>query len=106
MAFAFATASASSSKEQIGATGPKISSVRHRLPSGTSLYAPPVATRWLAGNGANWERAGALLFPALGGVHVVEAKKSIYAMTPLPAEASVATPVLSPEISRFSSEGR
>ena len=71
-----------------------------------ALYAPPVATRWLAGSGANWERAGALLFPALGGVHVVEAKKSIYAMTPLPAEASVATPVLSPEISRFSSEGR
>jgi SAM-dependent methyltransferase len=74
-----------------------------------ALYAPPLATNVLAGNGAGWERAGALLFPALGGVHVVEAKKSIYAMTPLPVEAagaSAPTPVLSPELSRFSSEGR
>jgi SAM-dependent methyltransferase len=73
-----------------------------------ALYAPPVATRWLASNGASWERAGALLFPALGGVHVVEAKKSIYGMTPLPAEAAVApaTPVLNPDFSRSSSAGR
>ena len=68
-----------------------------------ALYAPPLATRWLASNGAGWERIGAMLFPALGGVHVVEAKKSIYAVTPLPAEQAVTTPVLSPEISRFSS---
>ena len=50
-----------------------------------ALYAPPLATRLLARDGRGWERAGALLFPALAGLHVVEAKKSIYAMTPLPA---------------------
>ena len=71
-----------------------------------ALYAPPLATRFIAGNGAGWERAGALLFPALGGVHVVEAKKSIYAVTPLPVEAEAAKPVLSPELSRSSSAGR
>jgi SAM-dependent methyltransferase len=74
-----------------------------------TLYAPPLATRWLASNGAGWERIGSLLFPALGGVHVVEAKKSIYAMTPLPVEtaaASVPTPLLSPETFRSSSAKR
>ncbi|HEX2760108.1 MAG TPA: hypothetical protein VHM27_06315, partial [Rhizomicrobium sp.] len=71
-----------------------------------ALYAPPLATRFLAGNGAGWERAGSLLFPGLGGVHVVEAKKSIYAVTPLPVEAAAATPVLSPELSRSSSARR
>jgi SAM-dependent methyltransferase len=74
-----------------------------------ALYAPPVATRRLASTGAGWERIGALLFPALGGVHVVEAKKSIYAMTPLPAEVAAtapATPVLNPDFSRSSSAGR
>lgn len=68
-----------------------------------ALYAPPLATRWLASNGTGWERTGSLLFPALGGVHVVEAKKSIYGMTPLPVEAEMSTPVLRPELSRFSS---
>lgn len=74
-----------------------------------ALYVPPVATRRLASNGAGWERFGSMLFPALGGVHVVEAKKSIYAVTPLPVEqagVTAATPVLTPEISRFSSIGK
>ena len=60
-----------------------------------TLYLPPFASRLLARDGRGWERAGALLFPALGGLHVVEAKKSIYAMTPLPV--SEAVPMLAPE---------
>jgi SAM-dependent methyltransferase len=64
-----------------------------------ALYAPPLATGLVARSGAGWERAGALLFPALGGVHVVEAKKSIYAMTPLPQGSQVAAPLLSPDFS-------
>ncbi|HJR57344.1 MAG TPA: hypothetical protein VJ798_12265, partial [Rhizomicrobium sp.] len=73
-----------------------------------ALYAPPVATRRLASTGAGWERIGSLLFPALGGVHVVEAKKSIYGMTPLPAEAATApaTSVLNPDFSHSSSARR
>lgn len=60
-----------------------------------ALYAPPLATRLLARDGRGWERTGALLFPALAGLHVVEAKKSIYGMTPLPASESV--PLFSPD---------
>jgi SAM-dependent methyltransferase len=42
-----------------------------------ALYAPPFRT--VTGNGAGWERVGAKLFPGVGGVHVVEAAKSLYA---------------------------
>jgi hypothetical protein len=64
-----------------------------------ALYAPPLAM--LARNGRGWERVGSLLFPALGGVHVVEAKKAIYAVTPLPAaEAMAAAPLLNADFSR------
>ena len=41
------------------------------------LYAPPVAS--LSGSGASWEKLGGRLFPGMGGVHVVEATKSLYA---------------------------
>jgi SAM-dependent methyltransferase len=66
-----------------------------------ALYAPPFATRLLARDGRGWEKVGALLFPALGGMHVVEASKSIYAMTPLPVEdaVTVTAPLLSPDFS-------
>jgi SAM-dependent methyltransferase len=42
-----------------------------------ALYAPPLAT--ITRSGAGWERVGARLFPGMGGVHVVEATKSLYA---------------------------
>ena len=63
-----------------------------------ALYAPPLGTRFLTRDGRGWERAGALLFPALCGVHVVEAVKSVYGMTTLPVTdaAPVAAPRLSP----------
>jgi SAM-dependent methyltransferase len=47
-----------------------------------ALYAPPLESRALVGRGHGWERFGARLMPALGGVHVVEAGKSIYAAAP------------------------
>lgn len=51
-----------------------------------ALYAPPVTSRAVARSGAGWERFGARLFPGLGGVHIVEAGKSLYApATPAPA---------------------
>jgi SAM-dependent methyltransferase len=69
-----------------------------------ALYAPPFAARLLARDGRGWEKAGSLLFPTLGGVHVVEAVKSIYAMTPLPVEE--ATPILGVEASNPVLSGR
>jgi len=42
-----------------------------------ALHAPPFTT--LVGNGAGWERLGGRLFPGIGGVHIAEATKSLYA---------------------------
>ncbi len=44
-----------------------------------ALYVPPFNSRALIGTGAGWERLGQRFFPALGGVHLVEATKSLYA---------------------------
>jgi SAM-dependent methyltransferase len=54
-----------------------------------ALYAPPFETVTRSGTG--WERLGARLFSGIGGVHVVEAAKSLYAAaTPkLPVGAKV-----------------
>ena len=43
-----------------------------------ALHAPPLKSRWsLTGN--SWERLGARFFPGLSGVHIAEARKSLYA---------------------------
>ncbi|MGH6828249.1 MAG: class I SAM-dependent methyltransferase, partial [Rhizomicrobium sp.] len=57
-----------------------------------ALYAPPIASRALTGRGNGWERFGRRLFPALGGVHIAQASKSLYApaAAPLPARARAA----------------
>jgi SAM-dependent methyltransferase len=55
-----------------------------------ALYVPPFPSKALVGTGANWERFGARFFPGLGGVHLVEATKSLYAPvgpTPAPSGA-------------------
>jgi hypothetical protein len=54
-----------------------------------ALYAPPFET--VTRSGAGWEKVGARLFSGIGGVHVVEAAKSLYApATPaLPVGAKV-----------------
>ena len=44
-----------------------------------ALYAPPIASRALTGSGTGWERFGSRFFFSLGGVHIVEAGKSLYA---------------------------
>lgn len=47
----------------------------------TALFAPPLKSRrWLSGNG--WESLGRRFWPALAGVHLVEATKSLYALVP------------------------
>ena len=71
-----------------------------------ALYAPPLATRLLARDGRGWERAGSLLFPALAGMHVVEAVKSIYGVTPLPVEEVAPMPLLTPESPQPALSGR
>jgi len=75
-----------------------------------ALYAPPVTT--LTGRGNSWEKVGSRLFPGIGGVHIVEASKSLYA----PASPGLAQAVKKPALkvaqdfnldaSRFSSEER
>jgi len=44
-----------------------------------ALYAPPVGIGALARSGMGWERFGARFLPGLGGVHIVEVSKSLYA---------------------------
>jgi SAM-dependent methyltransferase len=55
-----------------------------------ALYAPPFGTVTRSGTG--WEKVGSRLFPGVGGVHLVEAVKSLYAAAPppLPVAAKVA----------------
>jgi SAM-dependent methyltransferase len=55
-----------------------------------ALYVPPFHAKSLIGTGAGWERFGRRVFPGLGGVHLVEATKSLYAPvgpTPVPSGA-------------------
>jgi SAM-dependent methyltransferase len=57
-----------------------------------TLYAPerwesallmlPLKSRRLLGRGISWEKIGRRFWPALAGVHIVEATKSMYALTP------------------------
>jgi SAM-dependent methyltransferase len=52
-----------------------------------ALYAPPLES--VTGSGAGWEKLGGRLFPGVGGVHLVEATKSLYAAaTPAPQKAA------------------
>jgi SAM-dependent methyltransferase len=55
-----------------------------------ALYAPPFES--ITSTGTGWEKMGNRLFPGIGGVHVVEAAKSLYAgVTPgLPQGAAIA----------------
>ena len=54
-----------------------------------ALYAPPIASRALTGSGAGWEKIGSRFFFSIGGVHIVEARKSLYApATPKPVRVT------------------
>jgi SAM-dependent methyltransferase len=54
-----------------------------------ALYAPPVGIGALARSGTGWERFGARFLPGLGGVHIVEVSKSLYAPATPTAPATV-----------------
>jgi SAM-dependent methyltransferase len=58
-----------------------------------ALYAPPFES--VTGTGNSWEKAGRRLFGGIGGVHVVEAAKSLYAPA-RPALPQGARAVLTP----------
>lgn len=47
-----------------------------------ALMMPPLKSRRLLGRGVSWEKIGRRIWPALAGVHIVEATKSMYALTP------------------------
>jgi len=52
-----------------------------------ALMMPPLKSRRLLGRGISWEKIGRRIWPALAGVHIVEATKSMYALTPpMPAK--------------------
>ena len=48
----------------------------------SALYLPPLKSRRLVGRGLSWENFGRRVWPALAGVHIVEASKSMYALAP------------------------
>jgi len=48
-----------------------------------ALYVPPFRGRRLARTGTGWERLLRRIFPALSGVHLVEAGKSFYGASPV-----------------------
>jgi SAM-dependent methyltransferase len=47
-----------------------------------ALHLPPLRRRRWLGRGVSWEKIGGRIWPALAGVHLVEATKSLYALTP------------------------
>lgn len=47
-----------------------------------ALMMPPLRSRRFLGRGVSWEKIGRRIWPALAGVHIVEATKSMYALTP------------------------
>lgn len=49
----------------------------------SALLFPPLHSRRLLRSGVSWERAGTRFWPRLAGVHLVEATKSLYALTPV-----------------------
>ena len=50
-----------------------------------ALYIPPLKSRRFVGTGSTWERLGRRFWPALAGLHLVEASKSLVAAVPQPA---------------------
>lgn len=52
-----------------------------------ALHVPPLRSRRLIGTGTTWESVGRRGWPALAGVHLVEARKSLFASLGEPARA-------------------
>jgi len=60
-----------------------------------ALYMPPFRGKRLARMSVSWERLGRRMMPGMAGVHLVEAKKSLYASVPKKA-LQRAKPALAP----------
>lgn len=58
-----------------------------------ALFMPPFNSKAVIGNGVSWERLGGRFFSGLGGVHLVEATKSLYAPVGPSAVATAGLPV-------------
>jgi SAM-dependent methyltransferase len=48
-----------------------------------SLLQPPLKSRRLIRTGTGWDRFGRNMWPALAGVHIVEAQKTVYGAVPI-----------------------
>ena len=51
-----------------------------------ALYAPPFLAKRISSTGAGWERFGRRFWRGVGGVHLVEARKSLYGATAIPVK--------------------
>ena len=64
--------------------------------SSRALYIPPARWSWLLHAAPAWERVGKRFFATVGGVHLIEAQKQIYAVTPARKVRRVSRPRLLP----------
>jgi SAM-dependent methyltransferase len=64
------------------------------------LFVPPLSGRLWLSSARAWERIGARLFPALGGVSIVEASKTLYAPTPVRIRARARVAPATAELAR------
>src|SRR5215469_13101943 len=73
---------------------------------GEALYLPPVSHGWFLRGAVAWERAGSTISAPFAGVHIVEATKQVYRVTPARKRqlvrglAPVLEPVLTPTTGR------
>ena len=51
-----------------------------------ALYAPPFLTKHISSTGIGWEKFGRAIWKGVGGVHLVEARKSLYGATAIPVK--------------------
>jgi SAM-dependent methyltransferase len=63
---------------------------------GEALFVPPVAGSWFLRSAMAWERAGAAMSLPFAGVHIVEATKQVYRVSPARRERIRLIPRLEP----------
>ncbi len=70
-----------------------------------ALYAPPFLTRQISSTGTGWEKFGRRIWRGVGGVHLVEARKSLYGAAPVEAKSrkrAMAKPALTSPVTERS----
>jgi SAM-dependent methyltransferase len=77
-------------------------------PVGTvrALYMPPMKLRPMIRTAGAWERAGARLFPRIGGVMIIEAAKQLYGAQAIPVRRSRPVVVALPRPAQTARVGR